>query len=174
MLAALVAVMPVASFAIGDEDETPPKTTPTTATCKATQIWDEKTKTCVDAQDSRFDDGQRYEGVRELAYALHLERALGVLSTMSNQQDARVLTYRGFIARKSGKMQDALAFYAAALEVDAENILTRSYLGQGFVTMGRTKEARQQLDRIRELGGAGSWAETSLARALETGQTYGY
>ncbi|MFY0691974.1 MAG: tetratricopeptide repeat protein [Paracoccaceae bacterium] len=173
-LTAALAALPAVALAVGFDDDTPPKTTPTTTTCKDTQIWDEQSKSCVDAQESRIDDDLRYRSVRELAYAGALDRASDVLDTMSDQKSARVLTYRGFIARKTGDMQSALSYYAAALEIDADNILTRSYLGQGLVTMGRMEDARAELARIRALGGKGSWAETSLAQALRTGQTYGY
>ena len=64
--------------------------------------------------------------------------------------------------------------YARALEQDADNLLARSYMGQGLLEQGDFAGAKRQLDEIRTRGGAGSWAEASLAAAIRTGVTYNY
>jgi hypothetical protein len=67
-----------------------------------------------------------------------------------------------------------MAYYQAALTVDPANILARSYMGQGFVTLGQTELAQAELSEIRKLGGGGTWAEHALAQALRSGTTYSY
>ncbi|MEM9757156.1 MAG: hypothetical protein AAF914_14230, partial [Pseudomonadota bacterium] len=64
--------------------------------------------------------------------------------------------------------------YLAAIDANPDNLLVRSYMGQGLVTLGRVAEAQAQLVEIRMRGGAGTWPEESLAEALRTGQTYSY
>jgi Tfp pilus assembly protein PilF len=97
-----------------------------------------------------------------------------VLDEMPNQLDDRVLTYRGFTARKLGNLQLADMYYDQALTVNPDNILARSYMGQGKVAAGDKVAAMAQLREIQARGGAGTWAETSLRDAIQTGSTYNY
>lgn len=161
------------AFAVGGGDSTPPATTPTSTECPRGTVWDDGRGLCVSAQSSRLDDDQRYEAVRELAYAGKLDHARDVLDVMLADDD-RVLTYRGFIARQQGDWAQALAYYDGALRVNPDNILARSYMGQGFVLQGEIAAAQQQLQEIRDRGGRDSWAETALLRVLRTGQTSAY
>jgi Tfp pilus assembly protein PilF len=93
---------------------------------------------------------------------------------MTEGETDRVLTYMGFAHRKAGRADLGMEHYAHALDVNPDNILARSYLGQMLVEMGEIAAARRQLDEIRTRGGAGTWAEASLARAVGTGETLNY
>ncbi len=161
------------AFAVGGGDSAPPATTPTSSECPRGTVWDDGRRACVSAQSSQLDEDQRYEAVRELAYSGQLDHALEVLDTMQAGDD-RVLTYRGFIARQQGDWAQALAYYDDALRANPDNILARSYLGQGLVLQGDMQAAQGQLIEIRDRGGRDSWAEASLLRALRTGQTSNY
>lgn len=172
-LIALALCLPVAAFAAG-ESSTAPTTTPTSTTCEAGKVWDEKTRTCLDAKSEVFDDDTRFAAVRELAYAGRADSAALVLAAMTEGDSDRVLTYRGFLARVTGDMDRAMAFYTAALDRNPDNLLARSYMAQGFVAQGRMAEAEAELATIRAMGGAGSWAEASLALAIRDGATFRY
>ena len=65
-------------------------------------------------------------------------------------------------------------YYDQALTRNPDNILARSYMGQGKVAAGDKVAAVIQLREIQARGGAGTWAETSLRSAIETGTTYSY
>jgi len=173
-LAAAALFVPTLAFAAGSGSSHPPKSTKTTSVCETGQVYDTKTKSCLDVKSDLIDDDTRYDAVRELAYDGQYDRALRVLASMSNPAESRVLTYKGFIARKQGRTADAMGFYTAALDADADNILARSYMGQGLVVMGQTSAAKAQLAEIRTRGGAGTWAEASLAEAIATGVTRNY
>lgn len=173
-LATLAVLSPAIAFAAGSDNATPPKPTQTAADCKAGQVFDKTSKTCLDSKSEVFDDDTRYEAVRELAYDAQYDRALLVLASMADQGASRVETYRGFIARKQGDMDRAMLHYANALAADADNILARSYMGQAFVTLGNTAAAQTQLSEIRTRGGRNTWAEVSLAMALQSGKTFSY
>ncbi|MCY4334529.1 MAG: hypothetical protein OXC60_07615, partial [Litoreibacter sp.] len=56
-----------------------------------------------------------------------------------------------------------------ALEADADNLLARSYLGQGLVVVGDRAGAKLQLTEIRARGGRNTWAEFALKSAIATG-----
>lgn len=167
-------MFPMAAYAAGSSDSSPPKPTETTKVCKDGKIWDKQTKTCVDAKESGLDDNTRYAAVRELAYAGEYDEALHVLATMSDQNESRVLTYYGFAHRKAGRAYTGMQYYQAALKVDPENILARSYMGQGLVAAGDIDAARVQLAEIEARGGYDSWPEASLRKAIETGINENY
>ena len=174
LAAAALSLLPFAAFAAGSDDTEPPPATQTSTDCVKGQVWDESTKSCVDADSGQLDNDTRFRAVRELAWAGRPEDALIVLSAMTEGQTDRVLTYVGFANRKAGRMAEGLAAYEAALALNPDNILCRSYLGQAYVELGEIELAELQLDEIRARGGSGLWAETSLESAIETGETHDY
>ena len=129
---------------------------------------------CVKPNKSNFTDDQLYDAARELAYDGQFEHAQDVLRVMSDQSQDRVLTYWGFTYRNLGELELANLYYQQAIEANPDNILARSYMGQGYVAEGKTDLAIQQWREITARGGQGSWAETSLRQAIRTGLTYSY
>lgn len=158
------------AFAAGDDVTTPPPP----PRCPDGQVLDPKSRRCVPAMSGAIDDVDRYQAVRQLAYAGRFEGAARVLEAMTDQQDDRVLTYRGFLARKTGRWEEAARHYRQALERNPDNLLARSYMGQGLVEAGDATAARRQHEEILARGGRGSWAEVSLREALASGRTQGY
>lgn len=171
-LAAALLSLPGLAFAAGDE--TPPKPTKTSKDCKGVRVWDEAKQRCVRPKNSSLDEQGLYEAVRELAYAGRYHDAQGVLATMSNQKDDRVLTYYGFTNRKLGNLDASMMFYVTALEQNPDNLLARSYMGQGMVESGDIDGARAQLSEIEARGGAYTWPATSLRQAIYVGKTFNY
>lgn len=172
ILAAAVALAPQFALAVGTEDSEPPKPTATTTECEKGTVWDDKTKTCIKAEKSSLNDDQRFGAVRELAYAGRYDEAMQVLAAMREGETSRVMTYRGFLLRQTGHIEEGIAAYERAIALDPANSLARSYYGQLLVQMDELALARNQLALIRAHGGAGSWAERALASAIETGVTY--
>jgi hypothetical protein len=174
VLAFATFLLPVAALAAGSDDEAPPAPTETSTKCEDGQIWDDEARRCVAAEDARFDDEERYRAVRELAWAGRPEGALAVLAAMQEGESDRVLAYRGFALRSSGRVEEGMAVYEAAIARNPGNILARSYYGQLLVTMNETALAQDQLAGLRAAGGAGTWAEAALMRALATGTGTSY
>ncbi|MGH1575710.1 tetratricopeptide repeat protein [Planktotalea sp.] len=162
--ASLMIATPQSARAAGDE--TPPKTTNTTKKCKQGRVYDSITKKCLKVQSHNFTDDQLYLAARELAYDGQYHNALQVLDAAKNQNDPRILNYRGFTNRKLGNHAVAMEFYEAALSIDPNYILARSYMGQGLLANGDEVGALAQLKEIRERGGRDSWSYTALAMAL--------
>lgn len=171
---ALSLFLPGLAFAAGSDSSNPPAPTETSTECKNTEVWDEKTQKCIDAQSGQLDNDTLYQAARELAYAGRPDDALVVLSAMTEGETDRVLTYMGFATRKAGDLEGGMAYYQAALAKNPDNLLTRSYMGQAFVEQGKITLAEAQLDEIVLRGGAGTWPERSLRHAIETGATYSY
>lgn len=174
LLAASLIAFPAATFAAGGGNETAPKPTQTTKDCWGKRVWDVDKQRCVKPKESSLSDEQLYGAVRELAYAGRYDGALAALDAMSDQTDDRVLTYHGFINRKQGNLDAAMMFYTRALARNPDNLLARSYMGQGFVEDGNIEAARAELAEIEARGGAYTWAATSLRKAIYVGKTYNY
>ncbi|HQY44751.1 MAG TPA: tetratricopeptide repeat protein [Paracoccaceae bacterium] len=166
--------LPGLAFAAGSGSDAPPEPTETTTKCKKSEVWDEKTQKCVDAQSGQLDNDTLFQAARELAYAGRPDDALVVLSAMTEGETDRVLTYMGFASRRAGDVEAGLAYYQAALTQNPDNLLTRSYLGQAYVEMNEMELASAELDQIVRRGGVGSWPETALRQAIATGTTYNY
>lgn len=150
-------------------DKKPPEPTPTSRKCADGEAWDEQSKKCVKLDARVFDDQDRFRAARELAYAGRFASAAMALDAMTDQADTRVLTYRGFLARKSGDWDAALALYARALAADPDNLPARSYLGMGYAEKGDLQAARLQLAEIRSRGGRETWPERALMMTLRSG-----
>ncbi|GIT92298.1 hypothetical protein JANAI62_27560 [Jannaschia pagri] len=170
LLTVALVALPSLAFAAGSGPTTP---TQTTKQCTGSQVYDAATKACVDSRDSSMNDTLRLDAARELAAFDRADDALAILANLENAETPEALTLRGFATRKAGDFETAMTFYDAALAIDPDYILARSYMGQGLAEKGQTEAARTQLALIRQAGGRGTWAETSLARAIETGRGYG-
>ena len=166
--------LPAPALGVGTMEETKPVETETSVECDVGQIYDPKTKACSDLQDSGLDDDTLFEAVRELAYAGSYDRALEALDAMSEGDSDRVLTYRGFIARKMGDVAQSMAYYRTALAQNPDNLMARSYLGQGFLATGDVAAARAQLLEINKRGGRQTWAAIALKKAIARGAGYSY
>jgi tetratricopeptide (TPR) repeat protein len=174
ILAAAMSFAPHLALAAGGTEDEPPTPTETTTECAKGEVWDEKTETCVKAEESSLNDDQRFNAVRELAYAGRTDEAMAILATMTEGETSRVLTYQGFLLRQTGRVEEGIAAYERAIALDPANTLARSYYGQLLVQMNELTLAQVQLDEIRAHGGSGSWAETALATAITTGVTYSF
>lgn len=175
LILALALLLPLSAFAAGTSDETEkPDVTETSMECEEGTVFDEDTKECVEAESSFLDDDDRYQAVRELAYAGKINHAQMVLAAMTNQNDPRALTYYGFTHRKQGNLALANSYYERAIEADPNNLLARSYMAQGMVEAGDLEGARLQLAEIHARGGAGSWPATSLEITIERGTGFSY
>ncbi len=164
----------VSAQAAGSSSDAPPKTTKTTTECTNGQIYDDNAKACVDADQQSLNDDQRYDAVRELAYAGEYDRAQQVIASADEPEGPRFLNYKGFISRKMGNHGDAIVFYSAALEKDPDYHLARSYMGQGLVATGDVEGAKAQLQEIRARGGRETWAYVSLKNAISGGPSSNY
>ncbi len=168
------ALLPLAAHAAGGVDPIPPEPSETTTVCAEGLVWDLATQSCMTPEESSNDDNARLNDVRELAYAGQYQAALDVLGTLDYPDASLALTYYGFAHRKAGRVTLGMSYYQSALATDPDNLLARSYMGQGHLASGQRGLAQAQLTEIRMRGGRGSWAEVSLAAALDTGTPSNY
>lgn len=138
----------------------------TTTTCKAGMVWNKAKGICEKAQSGLFDDGTLYEQGRTLALAGDYDSALTLFAAIRDKEDSDVLTMIGYATRKSGAVEEGIAYYHRALALNPDNLNTRQYLGEGYVAMGRLDLAQAQLDRIEAQCGAGCDQYLDLAAAM--------
>ena len=84
-------------------------------------------------QKSLKDDEEVYAVGYWLAKTGDFGAALEVLRSASLQADPRIQTMIGFSLRKLGMVDEAMAYYAAALSADASLTNTRQYLGEAYL-----------------------------------------
>lgn len=173
MLTMLPQIAAAVGFNADDEDVAIPRPTETTTECDEGTIWDDETEACVTAAETSNTLPSMKRNVRELAYAERYMDALALLDLM-DPQNGWVLTYRGFVARKTGDLFSAKAAYRAAIRQNPNDLLARSYMAQGLVEEGKIGPAMAQLVAIQRRGGSGTWAEAALIQALKTGSGPNY
>ncbi len=174
LIAALA--LPGAAHAVSSNaDTSPPDPAETTQTCQEGTIWSPDAGKCVPpaGEQSGLNDDTRYRAARELAWAGRYGEAGRVLDTLDPADD-RVLTYRGFLARRQGDAALGDSYYRQALARNPDNLLARSYRGMGLLQQGRLPEALAELSQIRARGGAGTWPEKALAQAIAGGAAADY
>lgn len=98
------------------------------------------------------------------AYAA-LERAQAAVGP-----HADVLNYMGFVSRKLGRFDDALAYYDEALTIDPHHLGATEYLGELYIQMGQLDQARSQLARLDDLCTYGCAQREELARWIATAE----
>jgi len=79
-----------------------------------------------------------------------------------------VLNYMGFVSRKMGRFDVALAYYDQALRIDPNHLGATEYLGELYLQMGDVAAARRQLARLDQLCAFGCAQREELARWIET------
>lgn len=157
------------AFAAGGGDDTP--------VCKTGYVYDRAQLKCVKGEEQSLNDDALLNNATALAYAKRYEEAIAVIGMMKDSQTAPALNMLGYSTRNLGDLEQGLAFYRQALDLDPDYTLARSYMGQALLQSGNRRAAMIQLDEIEQRSGADSrpyklLAEAMLAKSLQTTITY--
>lgn len=129
-----------AAVAVGPDPE-PPKR------CgqykQGTDAW----KKCM-GQTKLRDDAEAYAVGYWLAKAGDHAKALDILRSAVNQADPRIQTMIGFSLRMLGHVDEAMAYYHAALAANPDLTTTRQYLGEAHLQKADRDGAQLQLAEI--------------------------
>jgi tetratricopeptide (TPR) repeat protein len=155
--------VPGQAFLGGDDDDRPAKK------CPSGKVW--KAGKCVSQRSDALSDEDRARAGRQLARDGHYQEAIAVLETIADKNDARVLTYLGYSHRKLGDVDLGISLYLKALAIDPENIDTREYLGEGYVTKGQLDLAYLELAEIEKRCGTSCKEYQALEKAMLSGQS---
>ncbi|MEM9573901.1 MAG: hypothetical protein AAF870_01585 [Pseudomonadota bacterium] len=161
LILSITALTPLHVHAAGSSD-TPASNV---SECEEGQVYDKKAKECVDEEKSSMNDADLLDNGRALAYAERFDEAIAVLSKIEIR-DAEVLNYLGYATRNAGDVEKGLSFYRAALDLDPDYTLARSYMGQALLNKGDRRGALIQLDEIEKRVGSETREYKMLAHAL--------
>ena len=143
--------------------------TPTKIKCRRGMVPDRRGKKCVRKTSEALTDRDYALAARDLAYEGDYEGALELLDLAKDQNDPRILNYRGYATRKMGDIEGGMKFYRAALRVDPSYTLVREYMGEGFLSLGEVAKAEEQLAEIERLCGGTECREYAmLSSAIKT------
>ena len=110
---------------------------------------------------------------RQLARDGQYREAIKILEAVSNKDDPMVLTYLGYSHRKLGDVDLGISLYKKALAIDPENIRTREYLGEGYVSKGQLDLAWLELSEIEKRCGTTCEEYRALHKVMQsTGSLY--
>jgi tetratricopeptide (TPR) repeat protein len=137
--------------------------------CKTGYVWSKAKQVCVKVSSGLLDDKQLYEEGRKLAKAGHYALALAALEAVEDQNDSMVLTMIGYSKRKMGNWNEGVAYYHKALAINPNNLNTREYLGEAYLTKGRVDLAKAELAKIEAIAGTESEQYQELALAIAGG-----
>ena len=155
--------VPSQAFLGGGDDDRPAKK------CPSGKVW--KAGKCVSQSSDALSDEDRARAGRQLARDGQYQEAIAVLETIADKNDARVLTYLGYSHRKLGDVDLGISLYLKALAIDPENIDTREYLGEGYVTKGQLDLAYLELVEIEKRCGTSCEEYRALEKAVLAGQS---
>lgn len=151
-------------FSAGD----PPK--PTAPKCSEHKKGSPGWKRCM---GQHKDDESIYELGYTLAKSGAYAEALSILRSAELQSDPRVQTMIGFSLRKLGMVDEAMAYYTAALAADPGLTNTRQYLGEAFLQKNDIERATEQLAAIGARCGTRCEDYVELATAIAAHQRRG-
>lgn len=137
-----------------------------TPTCKSGEVYSQKEKKCVPANQGAIDDDDLFETGRALAYAGRYGEAIQMLGLVSDKNDPRVLNMLGFSHRKSGRIEVGLGYYQEALTINPDFVLAREYLGEAYLTLGDLASAKTQLSEIEKRCGKGCAEYAALEKQI--------
>lgn len=135
---------------------------------KGSKEW----KKCVGQVREDMSDDELYYAGYWLTRTGDHKTALTYLER-ARDKDARILTYIGFATRKLGDRDAAMGYYARALAMNPDYTVARAYLGEALLDMGRTADAKAQLDEIARRCGTSCAEHQELAAAITKAETKG-
>jgi tetratricopeptide (TPR) repeat protein len=101
----------------------------------------------------------------------HYLDAIKVLKMAANENDPAVLTYLGYSHRKLGNIDLGISLYKKALDIDPDNVDTREYLGEGYVSKGELDLAWLELSEIEKRCGTTCEEYRALEKALQSSRS---
>ena len=123
-------------------------------TCAPGQVWDKKTKKCLERHSGVLPDSDLTEYAYSLAKADRYQEAIDVLDMLDNPNTPRALNYRGYATRKLGRTDEGIGYYLKSVALDPTYPQVREYLGEAYVIQGKYDLAKDQLATIEKLCGS--------------------
>ena len=137
--------------------------------CPSGKAWSNQQRKCVALKSGSLSDEDLARAGRQLALDGYYHDAIEVLEMALNENDPAVLTYLGYSHRKLGNIDLGISLYKKALDIDPDNVDTREYLGEGYVTKGELDLAWLELVEIEKRCSTTCVEYQALEKALRSG-----
>ena len=142
-----------------------------TKKCPSGTAWSKQERKCVAQKSGMLSDQDLALAGRNLALDGHYQDAIKVLHLASNENDPAILTYLGYSHRKLGNVDLGISLYKKALDIDPDNVDTREYLGEGYVSKGALDLAWLELVEIEKRCGTTCAEYQALEKAMRSGRS---
>ncbi len=139
--------------------------------CPSGTAWSKQQKKCMEQKSGLLSDEDLARAGRQLALDGDFHNAIKVLEMASNENDPAVLTYLGYSHRKLGNIDLGISLYKKALDIDPDNVRTREYLGEGYVSKGQLDLAWLELVEIEKRCGKTCVEYGALEKAMLSGRS---
>ncbi len=139
--------------------------------CPSGTAWNSQQKKCVAVKSGSLSDDDLARAGRQLAKDGHYQEAIKVLEMASNENHPAILTYLGYSQRKLGNVDLGISLYKRALDIDPDNVDTREYLGEGYVSKGELDLAWLELVEIERRCGTTCVEYQALDKAMRSAST---
>ena len=137
--------------------------------CPSGTAWSKQQRKCVAQKSGLLSDEDLARAGRQLALDGYYHDAIRVLEMALNENDPAVLTYLGYSHRKLGNIDLGISLYKKALDIDPDNVDTREYLGEGYVTKCELDLAWLELVEIEKRCSTTCVEYQALEKALRSG-----
>jgi len=124
-----------------------------TPSCGRGEVWDTRSQKCVKAENGVLPDQELTDYAFALVKTGRYGEALGVLDLLSNPNTPVALNYRGYAARKLGRIDEGISYYLKSIALDPRYAQVREYLGEAYLVKGDTAGANAQLQAIKQICG---------------------
>jgi tetratricopeptide (TPR) repeat protein len=142
-----------------------------TKKCPSGKVWSDRQKKCVTPRSGALSDEDLARAGRQLAKDGSYREAIRLLEMAANQDNPVVLTYLGYSHRKLANIDLGISYYKKALDIDPDNIDTREYLGEGYVSKGELDLAWLELMEIEKRCGTTCEEYQALEKVLRSGRS---
>jgi len=139
--------------------------------CPSGAAWSTKARKCEPIKSGSLSDDDLTRAGQQLARDGHYQDAIKVLEIVSNENNPIALTYLGYSHRKLGDVDLGISLYKKALDIDPNNVDTREYLGEGYVTKGELDLAWLELVEIEKRCGTTCKEYQALDKAMRSAST---
>lgn len=85
------------------------------------------------------------------------------LLRQKSADNADVWNWSGYVARKTGRLDEAFAYYDRALKLDLRHLGAHEYLGEAYLQAGQLEQAEGQLAQLKAICGQCEQAEDLAA-----------
>jgi tetratricopeptide (TPR) repeat protein len=164
LLATALGFKPVAGYAMGTEEPTPPTDDGDKKKKKKSNLIEQQEQQL--AQEKFLRD---YRAARQMILAGNYQVGIAAMHALGRDEHPDVANYIGYSYRKIGNYDQSKVWYEKALAADPNHVRTWSYYGMWQMEQGNRLKAEDFLAKVKLICGTTSCEEYRQLRAVIDG-----